>query len=408
MKIILRSLIITGFLTLSSCSNNEESVNPPDSENLAPTPVDPVTPQNVRTFMVDQNATDETVALFYNLRKLSQTKFAIGQHDAFSGFYISGGNSDIKKTTGYDPALLGSDFMFITDKSNNGQAGNWFYQQENNIIDDVKEAYSKGMINVFCWHLREPNNEDSFYADDITPTQQQTAFRSILPGGVNHDWYKLKLDKVASVISNLKDANNKLIPIIFRPFHEFDGNWFWWGANFCSPDEYKTAFQFTVDYLKNVKDVHNILYSFAPDNTYTTSSDYLSRYPGDSYIDILGMDNYGDFNNQGITGSNNANSKLKYLSDLAISKNKIAALTETGYRVTTSTQAIPNWFSTYLYDALTNNNVQIGFVMFWANGNGGYYVPTPTTTNTADFNSFVIKPKSVLQNTLPNMYILPN
>ncbi|MFM9988502.1 glycoside hydrolase family 26 protein [Flavobacterium sp.] len=408
MKNLLTSILMSVFFIMTSCSKNDGFTSDSTVIILPVTIVDPVTPQNVRTFMVDQNATDETVALFYNLRKLSQTKFAIGQQDAFNGFYTSSGDSDIKKTTGYDPALLGSDFMFITDKNNNGQASNWFYQQENIITDDAKEAKSKGMINVFCWHLREPNNEDSFYAADMTVVQQQTAFRSILPGGVNHNWYKTKLDKVASVVSNLRDANNKLIPIIFRPFHEFDGSWFWWGANYCSPDEYKAVFQFTVDYLKNTKNVHNILYSFAPDNTYTTSISYLSRYPGDTYVDVLGMDNYGDFNNQGPTGVTNANNKLRYLSDLAISKKKIAALTESGYRVTNTTPAITNWFSTYLYDAITNNNVQIGFVMFWANGNGGYYVPTPTASNAADFNSFVIKPKSVLQNTLPNMYVLPN
>lgn len=408
MKTFFISILVSAVFILTSCSKDDAGTPSSSGTNPPVAAVDPVTPLNVRTFMVDPNATDETVALFYNLRKLSQTKFAIGQHDAFNAFYNTSGVSDVKKTTGQDPALLGSDFMFITDKNNTGQSSNWFYQQENIITDDAKEAYSKGMINIFCWHLREPNNEDSFYAVDMTGAQQQTAFRSILPGGAKHDWYKSKLDKVASVVSNLKDANNKLIPIIFRPFHEFDGNWFWWGSNYCSPDEYKAVFQFTVDYLKNTKNVHNILYSFSPDNTYATSSTYLSRYPGDGYVDVLGMDNYGDFNNQGTNGATNANNKLKYLSDLAIAKNKIAALTETGYRVTSTTPAISNWFSTYLYDAMTKNNVQLGFVMFWANGNGGYYVPTPTASNAADFNSFVIKPKAVLQNTLPTMYVLPN
>lgn len=408
MRFFYISIVLTGLFSLSSCSSEDKNTNEPDVVDPPVTIVDPVTPQNVRTFMVDQNATDETVALFYNLRKLSQTKFAVGHQDAFNAFYGAGGNSDIKKTTGQDPALLGSDFMFITDKNNDVQPGNWFYQQENKIIQDAKEAYSKGMINIFCWHLREPNNEDSFYAEDMTSEQKNTAFRSILPGEVNHNWYKLKLDKVASVLSNLKDSNNKLIPVIFRPFHEFDGSWFWWGANYCSPNEYKTVFQFTVDYLKNTKNIHNVLYSFAPDNTYTTSSSYLSRYPGDGYVDVLGMDNYGDFNNQGTNGSNIANNKLKNLSDLAIEKKKIAALTETGYRVTNTTPPIANWFSTYLYDAMTKNNVQLAFVMFWNNGNGGYYVPTPSAPNASDFNSFVIKPKVVLQNTLPNMYVLPN
>ena len=297
--------------------------------------------------------------------------------------------------------------MFITDKNNNGQANNWFYQQEVIITDDVKEAYSKGMINIFSWHLREPNKEDTFYSSDMTDAVKTTAFKSILPGGVNHAWYKTKLDKVASVVSNLKGSNGELIPIIFRPFHEFDGNWFWWGANFCTPEEYKTAYKFTVEYLRDTKGVHNILYAFSPDNSYSTSTNYLSRYPGDAYVDVLGMDNYGDFNNQGQTGSDRANAKLKMISDLAVTKVKIAALTETGYQVTTTTPAISNWFSTYLYNALTANNIEISFVMFWNNTTSGYWVPTPTDSNAADFKTFATKPKSVLVNTMPKMYILP-
>lgn len=401
--------ILIGIILLSACSK----------EDPAPAPVvvvppvvvtDVLTTTNAKTYMVDPNATAETVALFYNLKKLAKTKFAIGQQDAFNSFYNNGSSaqSDIKKTTGYDPALLGSDFMFITDKNNNGQANNWFYQQEVIITDDVKEAYAKGMINIFCWHLREPNKEDSFYASDMTDAVKTTAFKSILSGGVNHSWYKTKLDKVASVVSNLKGSNGELIPIIFRPFHEFDGNWFWWGANYCSPEEYKAAFQFTVDYLKNTKGVHNILYAFSPDNSYSTLTNYLSRYPGDGYVDLLGMDNYGDFNNQGQTGSDQANAKLKMISDLAVTKVKIAALTETGYQVTTTTPAINGWFSTYMYNALTANNIEISFVMFWNNTTSGYWIPTPTDANAADFITFATKPKSTLVNTLPNMYKLPN
>jgi len=409
MKNIHLHILFIGFIIFSSCSKDAaEPTNDPVVTPLADTDV--LTTKNVKTYMVDKNATAETVALFYNLKKLAKTKFAIGQQDAFNGFYDNGSSaeSDIKKTTGHDPALLGSDFMFITDKNNNGQADNWFYQQEVIITDDAKEAYAKGMINTFSWHIREPNNEESFYAADMTTDQKTTAFKSILPGGVNNAWYKTKLDKVASVVSNLKGSKGELIPIIFRPFHEFDGSWFWWGANFCSPDDYKAAYQFTVQYLRDVKGVHNILYAFSPDNSYSTSTNYLSRYPGDDYIDVLGMDNYGDLNNQGQTGADKANSKLKMISDLATSKVKIAAMTETGYRVTATVSPVANWFSTYLYSALTNNTIQISYVMFWNNNLDGYWVPTPTASNAADFKTFATKSKSALVNSLPSMYVLPN
>lgn len=405
LKIAFLSLSI---LAISSCSSNNES----DPEIIVEPPVivptDPLTTQNVTSYMADANATKETAALFYNLKKLAKTKVAIGQQDAFNSFYQdNGGDSDIKKNTGYDPAILGSDFMFITDKNNNNQADNWFYQEEEKIINAAKAAYAKGIINTFCWHLREPNKEDSFYATDMTAEQRATAFKSILPGGTYHEWYKKKLDKIASVVLNLKGANGELIPIIFRPFHEFDGSWFWWGANFCTPDDYKTAYQFTVDYLKNTKGVHNILYAFSPDNTYTTETNYLSRYPGDQYVDILGMDNYGDFDNQGQTGAAKANSKLKIIADLAITKVKIAALTETGYQVTSTKTPITNWFSTYLYSALTANTIEVSYVMFWNNNKDAYFVPNGTVSNASDFKNFSSKTKSALVNSLPKMYELP-
>ena len=410
LKIAFISFLI---LTFASCSSDKED---PDQE-IIPDPAiqdDPLTTANTATYMVDANATKETAALFYNLKKLAKTKVAIGQQDAFNSFYEdAGGDSDIKKNTGFDPALLGSDFMFITDKNNNGQANNWLYQQELKITADVKAAYTKGIINTFCWHLREPNNEDSFYAADMSADEKATAFKSILPSGTNHEWYKKKLDKIASVVLNLKGSNGELIPIIFRPFHEFDGSWFWWGANFCTPEEYKTAYHFTVDYLKNTKGVHNILYAFSPDNSYTTAESYLSRYPGDKYVDVLGMDNYGDFNNQGSSGAKNANLKLKMISTLAHNKVKIAALTETGYQVTSTNPPITDWFSNYLYTALNDHPtfdvpvISISYVMFWNNSKDAYYVPNNAVSNATDFKTFAAKPKSALLNSLPKMYEMP-
>ncbi|MFB9076869.1 glycoside hydrolase family 26 protein [Flavobacterium procerum] len=412
MKNYLTKTIILSFFILAGCSSNDDASPEVIIDPTVP-PDDAMTTANAASFMVDVNATKETTALFYNLKRLSKYKTAIGQQDAFNSFYQdAGGESDIKKNTGSDPAVLGSDFMFITDKNNNGQSNNWFYQQELKIISDVKNAYAKGIINTFSWHLREPNKEESFYVADMTSDQKATAFKSILPGGANNEWYKKKLDKVASVISNLKGANGELIPIIFRPFHEFDGSWFWWGADFCTADEYKKAYQFTVDYLKNTKGVHNILYAYSPDNSYLTVEDYLTRYPGDKYVDVLGMDNYGDLKN-GNDGYNKANAKLKMLSIAAKTRVKIAALTETGYQVTATTPPINNWFSTNLYNVLHDNRVfdlqfnTISYVLFWNNTKDGYYVPNGTVSNASDFKTFAEKPRSALLNSLPKMYEMP-
>ncbi|CAD0003965.1 glycoside hydrolase family 26 protein [Flavobacterium chungangense] len=404
-------------LFFAGCSSDDVTNNPVIVDPPVVVATDPLTNSNTTTYMVDANATKETVALFYNLKKLAKSKFAIGQQDAFISFYKnSSGESDIKKITGNDPAIIGSDLSFVTDIRNDGTTSNWFYQQEVKNITQIKNAYAKGIINTVSWHLRGPKNKNysetdkeeyTFYANSMFEADKSIFFRSILPGGTRHEWFKEKLDQVAAFSSKLKGTKGELIPIIFRPFHEFDGSWFWWGADFCTPEEYKTVYKFTVDYLKNTKGVHNILYAFSPDRTYLTSTDYLSRYPGDKYVDVLGMDNYGDFDNQGTTGANTANSKLKIISDLAKTKVKIAALTETGYRVTSSKTPINDWFSNYLYSALTSNSIEVSYVMFWNNDENGYYVPNGSVSNDADFKTFSLKSKSALLNSLPKMYELP-
>ncbi|KAF2519575.1 beta-mannosidase [Flavobacterium salilacus subsp. salilacus] len=400
--------VMAVILPVLSCSKDDGYAGITTTDPVTEEPTEDVlTPENVRSYMADPNATDETVALFYNLKKLQKTKYLIGQQDAFAGFYNNtGGESDIKKATGHDPALLGSDFMFITDDQNTGEPSNWFYQQEQQITAHAIEAYDKGMVNIFAWHIREPYEGEHFYTSEMTDFQKQNAFASILPGGENHDYYKSKLDKVADVLNNLKGSDNKLIPVIFRPWHEFDGSWFWWGADYCTPQQYKEAWQFTVEYLRDTKNVHNVLYAFSPDNSYSTDTQYLSRYPGDEYIDLLGMDNYGDFANGSANGVTTANNKLKMVSDLAKEKVKIAAMTETGYRVTSSTSPLDGFFANNIYKAMTDNNVELAFVMFWSNNQEGYYVPPAGQSDTQDFVDFANKAESVLVNTIPDMYII--
>jgi mannan endo-1,4-beta-mannosidase len=416
------SYFLLVFVLLTACSKDDEIINEPDEEQGNPEeeiPEEPeeetpetyaFAPEETLSYMVDASATAETVALFYNLKSVSDNHFIVGQQDAFSSFFDGNdGFSDMKKTTLSDPGLLGSDFMFITDDQNDGTAQNWFYQQEQQIINNALRAYNSGMINAFTWHLREPYEGEAFYSDEMTEFQRKNAFKSILPGGANHDYYKQKLDKVAEVSLNMIGEDGTLSPIIFRPFHEFEKDFFWWGAAYSTPEEFKTVWRFTVDYLKNEKNVHNLLYAFSPDNSYLTKSAYLERYPGDEYVDILGMDNYGDLITQDGSGLNAANQKLQVVSDLAKERLKVAALTETGYFVTPSqTSLAEKFYSENLYGVLTNNDVNIGFMMFWQNYEDSYTVPLPGMDGEEDFVDFVAKDEPLLLNDMHDFYSLPN
>src|SRR5690606_18075884 len=158
MKNLKYSIYLLSIFVMLGCSKDDEIfeepevVVPPDETPENPpeeNPNEPAAyypdPGEVHSYLVDAAATAETAALFYHLKKSSKTNFVVGQQDAFSAhFQGAAGGSDMKKVTGSDPGLLGLDFSFITDNSNNGQANNWFYQQEQNIIKDAVEAYDKG------------------------------------------------------------------------------------------------------------------------------------------------------------------------------------------------------------------------------------------------------------------------
>lgn len=361
-----------------------------------------------RILMVNQNATDETVSLFYNLKELAKSAFLVGQQDAFSRFFRNDvGDSDIKKATGSDPGLLGSDFMFITDDQNDGTSSNWFFQQEISIKEDALAAYNNGMVNVFAWHFNEPYEGNSFYTSEMTDFQKQNAFRSILPGGENHEYYKTKLRKVAEVMKSMIGNSGEPIPVIFRPFHEFDGDWFWWGKPYATAGEFIQCWQFTVDYLTIDQGVNNVLFAYSPDNQFVDEATYLERYPGDGYVDVLGMDNYGDFRDGNQMTFDNANLKLQVISGLALAKGKVAAMTETCYFIEPGiTQPLPDFYSRHLYDVLTQNDVQVSFMMFWSNSQKLYCTPVPGAGGFADFLNFIDSPESILANDMDDIYTI--
>ena len=127
----------------------------------------------IRSAMVDRLATDETVAMYYNLKQISGKKIIFGQQDATAsgyGWYNNSGKCDIKDICGSYPAFYSWDFMdFTRPDSVNLPA-------ENKIRRLTIEAYNRGGINSYCWHFWHPITNKSFY--DTT-----RAVKYLLPGG---------------------------------------------------------------------------------------------------------------------------------------------------------------------------------------------------------------------------------
>jgi hypothetical protein len=144
----------------------------------------------------------------------------------------------------------------------------------------IGEAYERGGVITLSWHLNNPLTGKTAW--DPAPG----TVASILPGGEKNDLYKTWLDKVARFLLALKGKHGEYIPIIFRPFHELNGDWFWWGGKNCTPDELKQLYQFTESYLRDKKNVHSLLYAYNTDKFYS-KDEYLKRYPGDEWVDLI-------------------------------------------------------------------------------------------------------------------------
>ena len=354
------------------------------------------TEDEIRGRLVDPRATTETVALFRYLKTSARRGTLIGQQDPHVTCADSDGEPDIRRITGHDPDVWGSDFMHITHKNNNDRrhwltgrkADNayWYAAEEAAIVQRSVRACDRGIANIFCWHLREPHHERTFYASEMPEGHRRKAFRSILPRGRNHTWYKRKLEKIAEVLAVMKRADGTLAPVIFRPFHECDASHFWWGASYCSAQEFRDCWSFTVEYLRDTLHVHSLLYAFSLDSPFETEQQYLDRYPGDAYVDVVGLDDYANFENNRIR---EAAAWLAVVSAYAKRRGKIAALTEVGYR----NQPMPARLYTDLYGAaLADPAIEIAFLMFWRqekkHEGGVCFVPPPGSEAAEDFLAF--------------------
>lgn len=343
--------------------------------------------KKLKVSLVDTFATKETVLLFHNLKKLSDHKIIFGHHDdtAYGVGWYGKDSSDVKSVVNSYPGLYGWDFSHFT--LNNVNPVKIYIRKL------VREAYKRGGINTFCWHYNNPVTDGLFYDTTI-------AVRKILPGGGFYLKYLRALDSIAFFANNLKDSTGKLIPIIFRPFHEFDGSWFWWGKKFCSKEEFILLWRTTVDYLRNKKGVKNFLYAYSPDRNFYTEEEYLERYPGDEYVDVFGMDNYYDFVPDG-DGLESIKNKLKIITKLAKKKNKIAAFTETGLEGIVN----PKWWTEKLLKVIDDDSIKIAYVMVWRNANETHhYAPYKGHPSAENFVEFVFSPKILLEKHLPNLY----
>ena len=336
---------------------------------------------NTNSSLSDKKSTTETQILFKNLAELSTKSILFGHQDDLAygvNWKYEAGRSDVKDVTGDYPGVYGWDLAGLEKKADKNIDGIPFDKMRKYI----KEGHSRGGIITLSWHLDNPLTGKNAW--DTSPK----SLASVLPGGESHEKFKSWLDEGVKFISSLKDKNGKPIPILFRPFHELTGNWFWWCKNNANPEEFKTLWKFTFDYLQ-AKGVHNLIYVY---NTadFKSKEEFLEYYPGSNYVDVLSFDKY-QFNDPKKDNSfvENCQIQFKIMDEVAKEQNKIMAFAETGY------EAIPydKWWTNTLMKAI--GDYKISYVLVWRNHGWQesekkmhYYAPYKGQTSEKDFVDF--------------------
>ncbi len=351
--------------------------------------------------LIDQYATEKTELFYHNLCKSANEGIMFGHQDDLSygiDWWAGKGNSDVKKVVDDYPAIFGWDLGGIHGERNLDSVS---YNDMRSWIIDV---YSMGGINTVSWHTYHPLNV-------ISSWETEGEVYDILPGGKAHEAYKNQLNQVASFFESCKSGNT-YVPIIFRPFHEHNGDWFWWGKGNCTEKEYIALWRFTIDYLKNEKKLHHLIYAFSPDRSRLDLDKgietYLYGYPGDDYVDIIGLDNYWDLGHGANTMSREQQKKdfkksIELIDLIAKQKNKISALTETG----NDRQSITEWYTNSLLEPIKNNEFStLSYLLVWRNADmDHFYVPYVGHKNQYDFKEFYNDDRMFFLEDLGNIYI---
>lgn len=326
-----------------------------------------------------QNEQTKADLLKERLVSLQQKGYMMGhQDDPFYGITWEGtysgdsaelGRSDVVATCGDYPAVMGFDLGGIEL----GDARNLDSVPFMRIHDELIAHHERGGIVTLSWHPRNPLTDGTAW--DVSDT---TVVKNLLPGGLKHEKFKTWMKRVGDFIETLKTTDGASVPIIFRPWHENNGSWFWWGQKLCTDEEFHGLWNMLQDYLTDERGFNNLLWSYSPnlDGNWTEER-FMLRYPGNDRVTLIGEDAYQWGTEEEFKTALTAD--LTFLSDFAKKNQKLLAMTECGMKNMPDT----TWWTRVLKPIM--DQYPISYFLLWRNYKKEYFGPSPELPCAADF-----------------------
>ncbi|GAB3020356.1 hypothetical protein GCM10025298_04850 [Natronobiforma cellulositropha] len=211
------------------------------------------------------NPSPEAVALYRYLHDEWGSRILSGQQ--YEPWWGIDELEYIESVTGRQPAVIGADFI---------------HGDRSRPVSQAMEYWDRGGITAIMWHWGSPGHmigEDEY---DRSLNTDMDAWAVFDEGSSAHQAFWDELNEVADHLETLRDAG---VPIIWRPFHEFDGGWFWWGGN--GADAFTDLWETMHWYLVEERDLDNLVWLLP-------HADYPSAnwVPDRSTFDLWGADTY--------------------------------------------------------------------------------------------------------------------
>jgi mannan endo-1,4-beta-mannosidase len=231
---------------------------------------------------VNPNASDEAKEVLNFLHRIKGEKIVSGIHNEL---WSNEWTDQIIEITGQRPGLWGSDYRF-------GE----FVQHRQKMTDEaIRQWKEEKVLITIMYHATRPMDPiDGIWRDRETNEGVQGSLTDeeweqlVTPGTEIHTQWLYHIDTVAEFLKQIRDAG---VPVLWRPYHEMNGGWFWWGKK-QGENGYVKLWKMMFDRYVNHHELNNLIWVWNPNAPRENVDDYHLYYPGHDYVDVLATDIY--------------------------------------------------------------------------------------------------------------------
>lgn len=232
----------------------------------------------------DPDATPEARELLDRIAAVPSGSVLSGQHN--TPRELSSFSDASVRITGRVPVVWGQDFGFAGPGDMDGVE----YRQA--IVDEAIRQHRSGAIVTLMWHAVPPTHDEpvTFDGEICVGPLAASDWEQLLDerSALNARW-AAQVDVVAGYLAQLRDAR---IPVLWRPYHELNGAWFWWGGR-PGPDGSALLWRRIRSRLLDVHGLHNLVWVWNANAPRGDAAPYADFYPGGDVVDVLAADVYG-------------------------------------------------------------------------------------------------------------------